>query len=136
MIIGGLAELYKATGDTSYLTSASSIASATMTKLVDGNDILADSCDLAHNCTGDNLQFKGIFTRNLQKLYQSQPDTSYKTFLEKNAQAIWNNDIAIENGACFLGPDWDGPFNETDTNASTQSSALECLVGALYASLH
>ncbi|GFP54427.1 mannan endo-1,6-alpha-mannosidase DFG5 [Trichoderma asperellum] len=134
VIIGGLADLYIATGDSSYLTSASVIANATMAHLVDSNGILADSCDLTHNCSGDNLQFKGVFARNLQKLYHSQPYPAYKAFLEKNAQSIWQNDLAVEAGDCFNGADWGGPYVLGSATASSQSSALQCLVAALYVS--
>ncbi|KAF3055302.1 Mannan endo-1,6-alpha-mannosidase DFG5 [Trichoderma lentiforme] len=134
VIIGGLADLYIATGDSSYLTSASGIANATMAHLVDSNGILADSCDLSHSCSGDNLQFKGVFARNLQKLYHSQPFPAYKAFLEKNAQSIWQNDLAVEAGDCFNGADWGGPYVIGSATASSQSSALQCLVAALYVS--
>jgi predicted alpha-1,6-mannanase (GH76 family) len=134
VIIGGLADLYIATGDSSYLESASTIANATMAHLVDSNGILADSCDLTHTCSGDNFQFKGVFARNLQKLYRSQPYPAYKAFLEKNAQAIWQNDLAVEGGDCFNGADWSGPYTLGSATASTQSSALQGLVAALYVS--
>lgn len=134
VILGGLADLYIATGDSSYLTSASVIANATMAHLVDSNGILVDSCDLTHSCSGDNLQFKGIFARNLQKLYKSQPYPAYKAFLEKNAQSIWQNDLAVEAGDCFNGADWGGPYVIGSATASSQSSALQCLVAALYVS--
>ncbi|KAH6608318.1 glycoside hydrolase family 76 [Trichoderma cornu-damae] len=134
VIIGGLADLYIATGDSSYLNYASTIANATMAHLVDGNGILADSCDLTHTCSGDNLQFKGVFARNLQKLYHSQPYPAYKAFLEKNAQSIWQNDLAVEANDCFNGADWSGPYVLGSATASSQSSALQCLVAALYVS--
>lgn len=130
MILGALADLYIATQDSSYLDHADVIAKATMSQMVDSSGILSDTCDLNHTCSGDNLQFKGVFARNLQKLYKSRADPAYKAFLNKNAEAIWAKGIAVENNACLAGPDWDGPYVFGSATASSQSSALQCLVAA------
>ncbi|GAB1211388.1 hypothetical protein ATERTT37_000502 [Aspergillus terreus] len=68
VILGGLVELFKISGDKSLLSTAHRIASAAIKALGDENGILRESCD--PNCTGDATQFKGIFMRNLQRLEQ------------------------------------------------------------------
>ncbi|CAH0049020.1 unnamed protein product [Clonostachys solani] len=129
VILSGLAKLYKATGDSSYLDQASLIANAAISTLVDSNGILVDDCDKNKNCSGDGEQFKGVFTRGLRDLYNQRPTASWKTFIDRNAQSIWNNDLAIQNGGCFNGAYWGGPYATAD--ASTQSCALDTIVAAL-----
>lgn len=80
-------------------------------------------------------QFKGIFGRNIQFLYNRAtvlPDATkalYKSFLIKNADSIWANDN-VDNQ---LGLVWSGP-HQTAT-VQTQSSALDAIVGAACVSL-
>ena len=42
VILGGLTDLYKVTGDTSYLSEATNIANSAISKLVDSNGILLE----------------------------------------------------------------------------------------------
>lgn len=57
VILGGLVELYKATGNSTLLSKAVAIAEAAITALsTDG--ILHDSCE--NNCGADGSQFKGL----------------------------------------------------------------------------
>lgn len=132
VILSALANLHRATGDSSYLDSAGSIANAAINKLVDGNGILADGCDRNKDCSGDGLQFKGVFTRGLRDLYDRRRDDRWKNFLFKNAQSIWAKDLSVANGGCFNGPFWAGPYKDAD--ASSQSCALDTLIAALAAS--
>ncbi len=134
VILGGLVEMFRATGDQSYLDAAAKIADAvtkTGSQLQDAVGILADACDLQKTCSGqdDGTQFKGVFARNLKKLYAVHPTNQYKTFLERNAQSIWGNDLHIENGGCYNGVLWGGPY--VPANPSAQSSALDCMIAAL-----
>ncbi|KAK5133085.1 hypothetical protein LTR08_008195 [Meristemomyces frigidus] len=123
VILGGLTELSRATNDKSYITTAKQIADAAISALtIDG--ILHDSCE--PDCGGDGSQFKGVFARNLQILQQYSPETRYATFLENNANSIWSND----RQGSELSLVWSGPF-EAPANASTQSSAMDAIVGAL-----
>ncbi|TGO81451.1 hypothetical protein BPOR_1148g00020 [Botrytis porri] len=126
VILGGLVELSKATGDSSYLGTAKSIATAAIAALSDSNGILHDACE--PDCGADGAQFKGIFMRNLQKLHQASPDSSYLTFISNNAKSIWANDRNTKNN--ILGVNWAGPFIAPG-DASTQSSALDALVAAV-----
>jgi predicted alpha-1,6-mannanase (GH76 family) len=132
VILGALAELYRATDDSSYLDAAEAIANAVTTPgstMLDSNGVLVDGCDRDHNCTGDALQFKGIFTRNLRMLQSVRPSTQWHDFLETNAQAIWNNDREVVDGNCFHGVYWIGPYTTAD--GSSQSSAQDAFNAAL-----
>lgn len=126
VILGGLVELSTATGNSSYITTAKSIATAAIKALSDSNGILHDPCE--PNCGADGAQFKGVFMRNLQRLQQASPDSSYLTFIANNANSIWANDRNTANNA--LSVNWAGPFI-APANASTQSSALDALVAAV-----
>ncbi|KAH8681146.1 glycoside hydrolase [Xylariales sp. PMI_506] len=122
VILGGLVELYKATGNDSLLSEAQTIATAAINTLVI-NGTLYEGCE--PNCGDDGAQFKGIFMRNLMYLQQVAPLDTYKTFILNNAQSIWNND---RNSRNKLGVTWTGPY--TTATAGTQSSALDALVAA------
>jgi predicted alpha-1,6-mannanase (GH76 family) len=130
VILGGLAALYQATKDETYLTEAKQTANAAMTGLVNSNGILMDPC--SGTCTGQNpdqTQFKGIFMRNLAALYEVTGDPTYKDFIEKNAASVWENDRNVQD---VIGYDWAGPVTGTDQsfNASTLSSGLDVLNAA------
>ncbi|KAF7190392.1 hypothetical protein HII31_08310 [Pseudocercospora fuligena] len=122
VVLGGLVELSKATKDTSYITTAQKIADAAIAALAP-NGILQDPCE--PDCGGDGTQFKGVFVRNLQKLYTASPKASYANFLDTNANSIWANDrqgnTLSVRWSSFVPPG----------NASTQSSAMDCLVASL-----
>lgn len=117
VILGGLTDLYKITGNSSYLSEAESIANAAITRLVNSSGILTESCEPS-NCDGDQQQFKGIFANNLAYLYDEDHQQSYYQFLVTNANSIWANDQSSSQ----LGLSWSGPYS-TATPA-TQSSAM------------
>ena len=56
MILGGLTELSRATGEDSYITKAKEIADAAIAALTE-DGILHDPCE--PDCGGDGSQFKG-----------------------------------------------------------------------------
>jgi predicted alpha-1,6-mannanase (GH76 family) len=124
VVLGGLADLYRLTGDRSLLTSATSIAKAAMTHLSDSDGILREQCE--PHCDVDQTQFKGIFIRNLVALNEVAPSTAYTGFAVRNALVMWNAD---RNHANQFGLMWSGGLDATD--ASRQSSALDCLNSAL-----
>lgn len=88
-----------------------------------------DSCDQTTSCSGDGAEFKGPFVKNLRKLQLARGNTQWVQFLETNAQSIWNNDLQITNGDCFVGEYWAGPYVTGDT--TSQGIALDALVAAL-----
>jgi hypothetical protein len=118
VILGGLTDLYKVTGDTGYLTQAELIAHAAITTLVNSNGVLVEPCE-PDGCGGDGPQFKGVFVRYLAYLYDVTRTPAYYNFLYTNAHSIWFNDRNVFNQ---LGLMWDGPWDSDD--AARQSSAL------------
>lgn len=123
VILGGLTQLSKATGDTSYITVAQKIADAAIAQLAPSG-ILKDPCE--PNCGADGAQFKGVMARKIQQLYAASPQQKYATFLDNNANSIWSKD----RKGYELSVQWAGPYYGT-ANASTQSSAMDALVGSL-----
>lgn len=124
VILGGLVDMYKVSGDAAYLTQAETIADAAITTLVNANGILVEPCE--PNCGNDGPQFKGIFMRNLWYLYDTDNNQSYRDFITRNADSIWLND---RNAANQFGLMWTGPFDKAD--AARQSSALDALNAAV-----
>ncbi|MDE1176870.1 MAG: glycoside hydrolase family 76 protein [Edaphobacter sp.] len=121
VVLGGLAELSKQTGNPGALDAAKSIADAALTHLADKDGVLHDPCE--PNCGGDGIQFKGIFVRNLSALNAVAPDSQYAKAFTVNAEAIWQKNRTPQN---TFGTVWSGPVTTPD--AGTQSSALDVLV--------
>ncbi len=128
VILGGLAEFSRLSNDRSFLTRANQIASAAITHLTDAHGILHDTCE--PKCGADGPQFKGIFVRNLMRLYSSRPNPAYRSFADANADSIWNHDRGANDS---FGLNWSGPFDSAD--AARQSSALDAMVAAAVMSL-
>lgn len=124
VILGGLAELYRATQDNKYIETATSIALSAMDKL-SVNGTLSDGCE--PNCGKDGAQFKGVFIRNLRYLHEVAPQPAFRDYILHNAESVWKN--ARNATTNQLGVDWNGPFSTPD--AGTQSSALDALVAAV-----
>ena len=136
VILGGLAALYQATHDETYLTEAKQIANAAIATLVTSNGILMEPCSgTCPSQNPDQTQFKGIFIRNLDSLYEVTHDKAYLDFIDKNANSIWANDRNIYDQ---IGYDWAGPITAPDQsfNASTLSSGLDALNAAAHADSH
>lgn len=134
VILGAAVELYRATGNSTYLDLATNIANAVTAKgssLTDANGILMDSCDRTRSCSGSGEEFKGPFVKNLRKLQLARGNSHWVDFLETNAQSIWNNDLQISNGNCLVGLYWAGPYSTSDS--ISQGIALDALVAALVA---
>ncbi|POR31904.1 Putative mannan endo-1,6-alpha-mannosidase [Tolypocladium paradoxum] len=128
VVLGGLAELSRATGDGRYIERAVGIAQAAIKALANPDGILVevDKCELrGDNCGGDGAQFKGVFMRNLGYLNAVAPHKEFADFIIKNADSIW----AKDRDGGKLGVAWTGPYIKA-TGAS-QSSALDVLVAAI-----
>lgn len=87
--LGAALELYKITGDKSYLNDAQKAADYTLSNLVNSNDLVLKS-----EGTGDGGLFKGVFVRYFTQLIML-PDLKdavrkrYVQFLAHNGKALW-----------------------------------------------
>ncbi len=120
VILGALVEMYEATGDQSFISRAEALADASTTALVDDKGVFRETCGGA--CDGDQVSFKGIYLRNLLRLYDVDHKPSYYDFMLQNARSVWNAD---RDGANHFGSNWAGPFDLVDS--SRQSSAMFAL---------
>lgn len=128
VILGGLTELSRATGDRKLLDSAAVIANAAIKALSDEKGIIHEIDRCEPNCGDDGSQFKGIFVRNLHYLHKEAPQEGFRQTIALNADSIWKNDRNEDNQ---LGVDWSGPPAGPDgkgPTAGTHSSALDVLV--------
>lgn len=129
VILGGLTELFKATGNKNLLKEAHAIAKAAIKHLSNEAGVLVetDNCELrGGNCGRDGQQFKGIFVRNLRYLHDAAPRDQYRDFIIKNADVIWANN---RNDRNMLGVAWNGPF--VVASGASQSCALDVIVAAI-----
>ncbi|GII23083.1 glycoside hydrolase family 76 protein [Planosporangium mesophilum] len=132
VILGGLVELWRITGDRSHLARARQIADAAVATLVHEDptgstgSILAEPGEPAR-CVGDAQVFKGIFVQNLARLHGADPDggPAYQRFLNTNADAVWRARQRLRRG---VGPYW--TQRRGRVNAATQAAAA-LLVGGV-----
>lgn len=122
VILQGLVELNRATGDTTLLPTGESIATAA-TQHFNYNGVLYEGCE--PNCTGDGQAFKGIFARYLRTLATAATTTQYDTFLTTTANSILTNDT---NSTGQQGNSFIGPF--ANWSPTTQASAAAALTAA------
>jgi predicted alpha-1,6-mannanase (GH76 family) len=126
VVLGGLVELWRATGNDDLLDAADKIALAAIEKKTTDAGILSESCE--PNCGADGDQFKGVFARNLGYLHKARARGEYKTFILANANSIWSKDKSDDGRH---GTQWDGPASAGKLNGPSHSSALDALVAAL-----
>ncbi|MBP0456431.1 glycoside hydrolase family 76 protein [Streptomyces montanisoli] len=122
VILQGLVELNRATGDGSLLSTAESIATAA-TQHFNKGGVLYEGCE--PGCGGDGGAFKGIFARYLRALATAARTDQYNTFLSTTADSILANDT---NGSGQQGNSFVGPF--ALWSPTTQASAAATLVAA------
>lgn len=123
VILGGLVELNRAHKDLSLPKLAQAIAAATLANIPDANGVLREPGG-AHG-GGDVPQFKGILLRNLMALNDAFPNAKFHSFVDINAQSIWNYS---RDTSYHFGQSWSGPFDAA--NAANQSSALDAIIAA------
>ncbi|KAK4163242.1 hypothetical protein QBC43DRAFT_335705 [Cladorrhinum sp. PSN259] len=129
VILGGLVEIYRVTGDKTLLDEAVNIAEAAIHKLRDETGIIREIDRCEPNCGNDGMQFKGIFVRNLKYLNAWVPKNLFKETIRKNADSIWENNRNDKNQ---FGISWAGPVDAgTGPTAGTHTSAMDVLVAAL-----
>jgi predicted alpha-1,6-mannanase (GH76 family) len=127
VILAGLAQLYRATGDSSLLTKAERIAKAAIGQL-SVRGVLTEPC-LGSGCAArldtNTRSFKGIFVRDLEVLAGTAGTTQFDAFIARQAHSIEAHDTGKD---AELGMFWAGPV--ADVGAASQSSALAALVAS------
>ena len=124
VVLAGLGQLYKATGTSSLLTSAESIATAATTDLTT-NGILVDPCE-PNGCASDGYSFKGAFVRGLSDFQRLTGVSAYNTFLSAQASSIQANDTdsAGQSGLAWSGPLADVNYQDTQSALDADNSQL------------
>ncbi|MHA6757146.1 glycoside hydrolase family 76 protein [Streptacidiphilus sp. PAMC 29251] len=123
VILAGLTELYRATGSTGLLTTATSIATAATSRLTK-NGILYDPCEPS-SCGADAPAFKGIFVRDLRAFAETAKTTAFDSFLAAQGNSIVAHDT---DGSGNFGLVWAGPV--TAVTYSTTAGGEDALVAA------
>lgn len=127
VILGGLTDLWRATGDDTLIETAVAIADATIELQSNAEGVFVEAaCDPNCSGDGDGVQFKGVFPRNVAYLYAAYPLPRLRQFLIEQSDFIWNSSRS-ENDE--FGLNWEGPFDHADP--SRQSSALDAILGAV-----
>ncbi len=125
IILGGLVELYRATGDADLLTEARRIADATTSStFLNPEGILREPCE--PGCGADAPSFKGIFVRNLSELDRALSGRPYRAYLTRQADSAYANN---RNNLDQYGLSWAGPFDSAD--AARQHVALDLLTATV-----
>lgn len=119
--LAALTELYKATGNSGYLTEARTLANASTTSTaLNPGGILFD------NGGGNDVpSFKGVCVRGLGELNGELSDHPYTSYLQRQATSAYSND---RNSSDNYDQPWAGPFQQTD--AARQQSALDLMNSA------
>ncbi|MCL4482206.1 MAG: glycoside hydrolase family 88 protein [Bacteroidetes bacterium] len=125
--LGSALELYKITGEKSYLNDAIKAADYTLNNLVNSNDRLLKS-----EGNGDGGLFKGIFIRYFaQLILHPDLDTAtkkrYVTFFKLNAETLWRT--GTNKQLILFGTYWKTKPG-TSTELTTQTSGAMLLEAA------
>jgi predicted alpha-1,6-mannanase (GH76 family) len=123
VVLAGLSELHRATGNTALLGTAESIANAATARLTT-NGVLVEPCE--PSCGSDGPSFKGVFVRGLRTLATAAGTTAYDAFLQTQATSIEAHDTTSSGQ---LGLSWAGPIQGLTSGA--QASATDALVAAV-----
>ncbi|SEE80150.1 Glycosyl hydrolase family 76 [Streptomyces sp. 3213] len=128
LAIGAFTELWKSTGDSSLLTTAKTLANAAISssQLTVGG-VLTESCDVGSaSCDDNQKQFKGIFMRNFADLANVTGSSTYRAYIQTQADTLWAQDRSNLNA---LGERWAG-ISPNQSDWRTQASALGALTAA------
>jgi glycosyl hydrolase family 76 len=128
VILAGLAQLYRATGNHSLLTTAERLAKAAIGRLTVGG-VLAEPCEAgpcAAMLDSDTRAFKGIFVSDLKVLAVTAGTTDFNAFFRRQAQSIEASDTSSysQHGMFWVGP-------VADVSSATDASALDALIAAI-----
>ena len=127
VVLTGLVNLNRITGDGHYMESAHKIAEATIAHMTTKNGVLKEILCEPDKCNSDAEQFKGIFMRHLSVLNHYSHQKKYAVFLRNNALSIFTN--AMEKGKRLPGVSW--YLTSEGTNAATTASALDAFNAVL-----
>ncbi|SCD36567.1 Glycosyl hydrolase family 76 [Streptomyces sp. SolWspMP-sol7th] len=127
VVLAGLAELHRATGDAGLLDSARTLADASTSSgyLNPGGTLHEPYEPDGTGCTSDGDSFKGAYARGLGILDKELPDHPYRAYLDRQADTAYAKD---RNSFDQYGPHWAGPL--TGTGNGCQHSALDLLNAA------
>lgn len=114
--IGAALELYQATGQTSYLNDAVSVADWAVNNLDLNETLLREGVN-------DSGGFKMIFARHLNRLVEEEGQTQYLDFLQNNATQAWNH----RRSDNLIGPDWSAPAPSGFIQSLTAASGAAIL---------
>jgi predicted alpha-1,6-mannanase (GH76 family) len=126
VILAGLAQLYRSTGDTEQLREAETIARAAIRHLT-VSGVLREPC-AGTGCgriPGDVQSFKGIFIRNLKVLAVTARTSQFNSFFTAQASSVGAHDTRSNHRLGFL---WRGPV--VGLTPYSQASALDAVVAA------
>lgn len=123
VVLGGLTELYKATGDTGLLATARALADASSTQL-QTSGVLREPGE-SDSCTGDGASFKGAYVRGLGRLDAQLADHPYTPAITRWAESANATD---RDPLDQYGPHWAGSSASSDYGC--QQSALDLLNAA------
>ena len=127
VVLGGLAELYRATHDRTYLAAARRIADAVIASpQLSPHGILTEPCEPAGSCNEDQAAFKGIFARNLAELDAVLRGHPYRGYLRAQARSAY---MHARNARDQYGLSWSAPFDQA--TIARQESAVSLLVSVL-----
>jgi predicted alpha-1,6-mannanase (GH76 family) len=105
VLLGGLAELWRSTGDDALLQRAHRVATAAIAHLTSAG-ILHELCEREGSCDQDQLIFKGVFAQGLARLHHADPAHGYADFLIANADSVWRR---ARDRRDRIGLSWAGP---------------------------
>ncbi|MEU6354821.1 glycoside hydrolase family 76 protein [Streptomyces sp. NPDC047072] len=126
VLLGGLTELYRATGDRSLLAQARRTADAVVASpALSPAGILTEPCE-PDGCGLDGPAFKGVFARNLAELDAVLPGRPYRAYLAAQARSAY---AFSRNDRDQYGLSWRGPFDGADI--ARQESAVSLLTAVL-----
>jgi hypothetical protein len=123
VILAGLADLYRSTGQSALIATAQNIANAATTRLTTGG-ILVDPCE-AGWCANDGYSFKGIFVRDLREFANTLGLSAYNGFLGTQASSILAKDTDLDGQSGLY---WAGPLSAV--GFANQQSALDAFTAS------